>query len=150
MKETSLWKNKPYFIVNKSSLPRLLVVLQIPLDGLLNRQVKLGKLKIRQQPSQLAVRGRLLVLSVRFAGVKLQFSLEVERLHQGLRQLGYRNFRRLVHGQDDRIYRFVVAQNPHEQFGQVGRVDELAQGFARTVHGECLLFLGFLRKYSLV
>ena len=74
---------------------------------------------------QLLVRRGLAELAIGLGCVKAVFAGEANGLNDCIRGLLNRHLLILAHGEDKRLDRIIVAQHPHEELGEIARVDEL-------------------------
>mmetsp|Transcript_8941 Transcript_8941/g.28386 ORF Transcript_8941/g.28386 Transcript_8941/m.28386 type:complete len:451 (+) Transcript_8941:113-1465(+) len=118
------------------SLAGFLVVVDEPLDGVLEGGAHGGEGEFWPEGAQLGVGGGLLVLAVGLGGVEDDVAFELHGLgdHEGDVLDG--DLGGLVDREDDGLGGVVLVEDPDGEGGEVEGVDELAEGRARAPDGE--------------
>mmetsp|Transcript_17484 Transcript_17484/g.51008 ORF Transcript_17484/g.51008 Transcript_17484/m.51008 type:complete len:238 (+) Transcript_17484:321-1034(+) len=115
---------------------RRLVVLQEPVNTLLNAILHAHEFVIRPEAPQFLVARRLLELTVGLLRIKHHLPLELHRLGHRQRHVLDGYLGRFVHAQRDGIRGVIFSHDPDGQLGEIEGVDELTQGGATAPDGE--------------
>jgi hypothetical protein len=112
------------------------VVLHKPVDTLLDSLFHGDKLIVGSKRSQLDIGGRLFELSIGLGGIKDHISFKLHGLGNGKCDILDADFSTFINRQGNWFWLMIVSHDPHTQFCQVQRVDELTQGRSTSPNGK--------------
>lgn len=107
-----------------------------PFAGLFQTIFNRCELKLWIERAQFTVGGGFLELSVAFAGIEDDFSLEIHRLGDVMGHIRDGDFVLFTDRQNDRFRRVILTQHPDSESGKVQGKDKLTQRTARAPNGQ--------------
>mmetsp|Transcript_19044 Transcript_19044/g.41401 ORF Transcript_19044/g.41401 Transcript_19044/m.41401 type:complete len:324 (+) Transcript_19044:70-1041(+) len=121
------------------------VIFDKPINRLLNSIGHGSEFVVGTVLSKLLVAGRLLVLTIGLAGIKIDLPLELHGLCYGKGNVLNGNFVGLVDTKNDGIGFVVLPCDPHSELGEVSAVNELSERSPTAPNAKrCVVSLGFV------